>query len=237
MPCGLIFSAAAGVVAQVIPPRRSKIGLKSAVAPFGGGTMTKQIVGYIRVSTAQQGKSGLGLAAQREALAKFAAAEEQTRPLGKVAAEKGAISDAPRDLHRGCRAAGSPGCCPLPGSARAFPGRRPRAGIARRRSAPACRRGARAPDRWSFPPVRHGLDPAAAASANNWRHAPAVAARSGPAGLWAQAGPAHSLFRAPQSAGMKERVTGLSPGREFRSKARRASRFVAACRVSYSVVH
>jgi DNA invertase Pin-like site-specific DNA recombinase len=37
--------------------------------------MTKRIVGYIRVSTAQQGKSGLGLAAQQEALARFAAAE------------------------------------------------------------------------------------------------------------------------------------------------------------------
>jgi DNA invertase Pin-like site-specific DNA recombinase len=37
--------------------------------------MSKQIVGYIRISTAQQGKSGLGLAAQQEALARFAAAE------------------------------------------------------------------------------------------------------------------------------------------------------------------
>ena len=71
--------------------------------------------------------------------------------------QKGVISDALRDRRRGCRAAESPGCCPLPGSARAFPGRRPRAGIARRRSAPACRREARAPDRWSFPPARHWL--------------------------------------------------------------------------------
>jgi DNA invertase Pin-like site-specific DNA recombinase len=33
------------------------------------------IITYIRVSTAQQGKSGLGLAAQRSALAQFAKAE------------------------------------------------------------------------------------------------------------------------------------------------------------------
>ena len=124
--------------------------------------------------------------------------------------QKGVISDALRDRHRGCRAAESPGCCPLPGSARAFPDRRPRAGIARRRSAPACHRGARATDRWSFPPAPQGSDPAAAASANNRRHAPAVAVRSGPAALWAPAGPARSLSLAPQSAGMKERLTGSS---------------------------
>src|SRR3974377_1563261 len=33
------------------------------------------IISYIRVSTAQQGKSGLGLEAQREAIARFAASE------------------------------------------------------------------------------------------------------------------------------------------------------------------
>ena len=130
--------------------------------------------------------------------------------------QKGVISDALRDRHRGCRTAESPGCCPLRGSARAFPGRRPRAGIARRRSALACHRGARATDRWSFPPAPHGSDPAAAASANNRRHAPAVAVRSGPAALWAPAGPARSLSLAPQSAGMKERLTGSSAWEEKR---------------------
>src|SRR5580704_10695561 len=35
----------------------------------------RQVTSYIRVSTAQQGKSGLGLEAQREAIARFAAAE------------------------------------------------------------------------------------------------------------------------------------------------------------------
>jgi DNA invertase Pin-like site-specific DNA recombinase len=35
----------------------------------------RQIVSYIRVSTGQQGKSGLGIEAQREAIAHFAAAE------------------------------------------------------------------------------------------------------------------------------------------------------------------
>jgi DNA invertase Pin-like site-specific DNA recombinase len=37
--------------------------------------MSKQIIGYIRVSTARQGKSGLGLEAQKAALARFAQAE------------------------------------------------------------------------------------------------------------------------------------------------------------------
>jgi DNA invertase Pin-like site-specific DNA recombinase len=37
--------------------------------------MTKQIVSYLRVSTGTQGRSGLGLEAQRQAIAKFAYAE------------------------------------------------------------------------------------------------------------------------------------------------------------------
>jgi DNA invertase Pin-like site-specific DNA recombinase len=56
--------------------------------------MTKQIVGYIRVSTAQQGKSGLGLAAQREALARFAAAEDLKIAAEFIEVETGKGSDA-----------------------------------------------------------------------------------------------------------------------------------------------
>ena len=37
--------------------------------------MARQIIAYLRVSTAKQGRSGLGLEAQREALARFAASE------------------------------------------------------------------------------------------------------------------------------------------------------------------
>jgi DNA invertase Pin-like site-specific DNA recombinase len=37
--------------------------------------MPAAIIGYIRVSTDKRGKSGLGLEAQREAIARFAAAE------------------------------------------------------------------------------------------------------------------------------------------------------------------
>ena len=35
----------------------------------------KPLVGYVRVSTATQGRSGLGIEAQQEALARFAQAE------------------------------------------------------------------------------------------------------------------------------------------------------------------
>jgi DNA invertase Pin-like site-specific DNA recombinase len=45
----------------------------------------KALVGYVRVSTAQQGRSGLGVEAQKEALERFAAAEGFT--LGRVFVE------------------------------------------------------------------------------------------------------------------------------------------------------
>ena len=37
--------------------------------------ITKALIGYVRVSTSKQGRSGLGIEAQREALVRFAAAE------------------------------------------------------------------------------------------------------------------------------------------------------------------
>ena len=37
--------------------------------------MSKRLVGYVRVSTSQQGRSGLGIDAQRDALTRFAASE------------------------------------------------------------------------------------------------------------------------------------------------------------------
>jgi DNA invertase Pin-like site-specific DNA recombinase len=56
--------------------------------------VSKQIVGYIRVSTARQGKSGLGLEAQREALARFAAAEDLEIVAEYLEVETGKGSDA-----------------------------------------------------------------------------------------------------------------------------------------------
>jgi DNA invertase Pin-like site-specific DNA recombinase len=40
-----------------------------------GNDMTRPVVAYVRVSTSKQGKSGLGVEAQREAIARFAQAE------------------------------------------------------------------------------------------------------------------------------------------------------------------
>jgi DNA invertase Pin-like site-specific DNA recombinase len=39
----------------------------------------RQVVAYLRVSTDRQGKSGLGIEAQREAVARFAAADMRGR--------------------------------------------------------------------------------------------------------------------------------------------------------------
>jgi len=56
--------------------------------------MSKQIVGYIRVSTAGQGKSGLGLEAQRASLARFAEIEGFQILAEFVEVESGKGSDA-----------------------------------------------------------------------------------------------------------------------------------------------
>ena len=54
--------------------------------------MTRPIIAYYRVSTAKQGRSGLGLEAQREALARFGAAEdfEIVREFVEIETGKGA---------------------------------------------------------------------------------------------------------------------------------------------------
>lgn len=53
---------------------------------------TKHVIGYVRVSSTQQGRSGLGLEAQRAALDRFAAAEgfELARVFVEVETDKGA---------------------------------------------------------------------------------------------------------------------------------------------------
>src|SRR4051794_1468606 len=56
--------------------------------------MAKPIITYIRVSTAKQGKSGLGLEAQREALVRFARNEDLELVHEFVEVETGKGSDA-----------------------------------------------------------------------------------------------------------------------------------------------
>lgn len=54
----------------------------------------QQVVGYVRVSTAQQGRSGLGIDAQREALERFAATEGMEIAAVYVEVETGKGADA-----------------------------------------------------------------------------------------------------------------------------------------------
>ena len=54
----------------------------------------RQIISYIRVSTAAQGKSGLGIEAQRDAIARFASAEGMTISAEFVEVETGKGADA-----------------------------------------------------------------------------------------------------------------------------------------------
>ena len=56
--------------------------------------MSKAVVSYIRVSTARQGRSGLGLEAQREAIARFCEREGYTVTAEHVEVETGKGADA-----------------------------------------------------------------------------------------------------------------------------------------------
>jgi DNA invertase Pin-like site-specific DNA recombinase len=54
----------------------------------------KPVVGYLRVSTDRQGRSGLGIEAQRDAIARFVEAEGYTIAAEHVEVETGKGSDA-----------------------------------------------------------------------------------------------------------------------------------------------
>ena len=54
----------------------------------------RQVVAYIRVSTDKQGKSGLGIEAQRAAIARFVEAEGLTLAAEHVEVETGKGADA-----------------------------------------------------------------------------------------------------------------------------------------------
>lgn len=56
--------------------------------------MSRPAIAYIRVSTASQGRSGLGIEAQREAIARFAAAEGFEIAAEFIEIETGKGSDA-----------------------------------------------------------------------------------------------------------------------------------------------
>jgi DNA invertase Pin-like site-specific DNA recombinase len=59
-----------------------------------GPTTRTTVIGYVRISTDKQGKSGLGIEAQKQALERFAAAEGFALRLVYVEVETGKGSDA-----------------------------------------------------------------------------------------------------------------------------------------------
>jgi DNA invertase Pin-like site-specific DNA recombinase len=60
----------------------------------GDHDMMRPVVAYLRVSTGKQGKSGLGIEAQREAIARFAKAEGLVVAFEHVEVETGKGADA-----------------------------------------------------------------------------------------------------------------------------------------------
>src|SRR3954469_15834698 len=68
----------------------TKVGLWRGTVP----KPTKAVTSYIRVSTARQGRSGLGLEAQREAIARFCETEGYTLAAEYIEVESGKGSDA-----------------------------------------------------------------------------------------------------------------------------------------------
>jgi DNA invertase Pin-like site-specific DNA recombinase len=70
------------------------MGVYSLFATAQGHPAMKTAIAYLRVSTGQQGKSGLGIEAQREAIARFAEAEGLTVLAEHVEVETGKGADA-----------------------------------------------------------------------------------------------------------------------------------------------
>ena len=56
--------------------------------------MAKAVISYVRVSTSGQGRSGLGLEAQREAIARFAKEQNYTIAAEYIEVESGKGADA-----------------------------------------------------------------------------------------------------------------------------------------------
>ena len=87
------------IARKLLLRRTARRGLRESSATFahGRGT-TGQAISYFRVSTGKLGKSGLRIEAQREAIARFAAAEGRQLLAEFVAVETG----------KGCRCPGRP---------------------------------------------------------------------------------------------------------------------------------